>query len=290
MINAVYSDFRRPPLHEAALRRALLVPGGLWSDLRVVGQTGSTNADLAAAARSGAAEGTVLVAERQISGRGRLDRVWTCPPRAGLAVSVLLRPGQARSGWPAVEPDRYGWLPLLVGVALVDAVRRVAGVDAALKWPNDLLIDGRKCAGILAEAVLPQPAADPAGTGAALVVGVGLNVTVEQHELPYPMATSLAMAGAAGTDRDPLLRALLREVAEHYVLWRHAGGDATACGLRERYQECTATVGEQVRVMLPGDRLLVGRATGVDQSGRLEVLDQAGSTTAVAVGDVIHVR
>src|SRR4051794_39600448 len=87
-----YTDLERPPLREAALRQALVVPGGLWTDVRVVAETGSTNSDVAALARSGAEEGLVLVAERQTTGRGRLGRVWTSPPRAGLTLSVLLRP------------------------------------------------------------------------------------------------------------------------------------------------------------------------------------------------------
>src|SRR3982751_6751443 len=113
-----FTDLERPPLNEAALRRALLVPDGLWTDLRVVAETASTNADLAAAARQGEPEGAVLVAERQSAGRGRLGRRWESPARAGIAVSVLLRPGRAAL-------DRQSWLPLLAGVALVEAVRRV---------------------------------------------------------------------------------------------------------------------------------------------------------------------
>src|SRR5437867_213523 len=106
MGNGPYTDLERPPLREAALRRALLVPDGLWSDLRVTAETGSTNADVAAAAREGAPEGLVLVAERQTAGRGRQGRVWESPARAGITVSVLLRPD-------GIDPARYGWLPLL---------------------------------------------------------------------------------------------------------------------------------------------------------------------------------
>src|SRR5262245_33528909 len=135
-----YADLSRPPLQAAPLRRALV--GRLWTDVRVVTETGSTNADLVAAARTGAAEGLVLVAESQTAGRGRFDRVWQAPPRSSLTLSVLLR--------PSVSPARLGWLPLLTGVALAESVGRIAVVDAALKWPNDLLLDGRrKVAGIL---------------------------------------------------------------------------------------------------------------------------------------------
>src|SRR5262249_31924491 len=113
MASSPYTDLDRPPLHEAALRRALVVPGGLWTELRVVTEAGSPNADLAARARDGAPEGLVLVAERQPAGRGRLGREWRSPARAGIAVSVLLRPGAADEPRPAVPPARLGWLPLL---------------------------------------------------------------------------------------------------------------------------------------------------------------------------------
>ncbi|GAA2589950.1 biotin--[acetyl-CoA-carboxylase] ligase [Dactylosporangium fulvum] len=269
----IYTDLERPPLRPAALRRALVVPGGFWTDLQVVEETGSTNADVASAARDGAAEGLVVVAERQTAGRGRLGREWQSPPRAGLALSLLLR--------PTVAPTRLGWLPLLTGVALAEAVRRVARLDAYLKWPNDLLLQGdRKTAGILAEAV---------GDG-AIVVGVGLNTTLREHELPRPDATSLALAGAASADRDPLLRAFLRSFEEWYELWRAADGDPSASGLHEAYLFHCGTIGRRVQVQLPGAETLVGTAMGIDDDGRLQVADRSGAVRAVAAGDVVHVR
>ena len=132
MADSPYADLSRPPLRASALSRALVAPGGVWSEVRVVAETGSTNADLAALARDGAPEGLVLVAERQTAGRGRLGRTWTAPARAGLTVSVLLR--------PSVPVARLGWLPLLAGLALAESVGRVAMVDAVVKWPNDLLV------------------------------------------------------------------------------------------------------------------------------------------------------
>lgn len=293
MIGAAYSDLERPPLREAELRRALLVPGSLWTALRVVAQTDSTNVDVATAARAGAAEGLVVVAERQVAGKGRLGRVWQSPPRAGIAVSVLLRPQVPAAGLPAVAPDRLGWLPLLAGVALVQAVRRVAGVDATLKWPNDLMIGDRKCAGILAENV---PATADATAGPAVVIGVGLNTTLRADELPHPMATSLALSGAVGVDRDPLLRALLRDFADRYLRWRAAAGDPDRCGLLRAYRDHCATIGTRVQVLLPGGArdgaggVLDGTADGIDPEGRLIVLDNAGNRTALAAGDVVHVR
>jgi BirA family biotin operon repressor/biotin-[acetyl-CoA-carboxylase] ligase len=272
-----YWDLDRPPLREPALRRALVVPGGLWSRLELSAETGSTNADAAAEAAAGAAEGLIVVAERQTAGKGRLDRAWLSPSQAGIAVSVLLRPGAARAerGWPAVPPTRYGWLPLLAGVALAGAVARLGEVAAELKWPNDLLVGERKCGGILAEAV-PET---------AVVIGIGLNVTLTEEELPEPGATSLRLAGSASTDRDPLLRALLRSIEAWYADWRDAAGDPVESGLREAYLRVCNTLGRQVNVTLPGGGTVTGVATTVDSDGRLVV-----DGRPLAAGDVVHVR
>lgn len=279
-----FTDLDRPPLRVAALRRALVVPGAVWRRLEVRAETGSTNADVVAAARAGEPEGLVIVAESQTAGRGRRGRVWVSPPRAGLTLSVLLRPGAADGarGWAAVPPRAFGWLPLLAGVAVARAVRRVAELDAVLKWPNDVLLGaaGRKCAGLLA---------DVAGDG-AVVVGVGLNVTTNAGELPADRpATSLRLAGAACTDRDTLLRALLRELAGEYARWRDHGGDAHSSGLREAYRVTCRTLGEPVRVSLPGGAELTGGAVSVDGDGRLVVNTPDGPRTVTA-GDVVHVR
>jgi BirA family biotin operon repressor/biotin-[acetyl-CoA-carboxylase] ligase len=260
-----------------ALRRPELPAGGLWTEVWLVAETGSTNADLTAAARSGAPEGLVLVAEHQHAGRGRVGRSWTAPPRAGLAVSVLLRPGQPGPGWPPVGTTRWGWLPLLAGVALAGSVTRTAGLDTRLKWPNDLLIGGAKSAGILAEL-----------TGEAVVVGIGLNVTQRAAELP-PGATSLALAGAAAPDRDALLRSLLAELADWYGRWRVAGGDPDASGLRAAYRRRSATIGSGVRVRLPDGEELTGTADTVDGDGRL-VLRTAAGRRVLAAGEIVHLR
>jgi BirA family transcriptional regulator, biotin operon repressor / biotin---[acetyl-CoA-carboxylase] ligase len=280
-MSSPYADLERPPLSERALRRALIVEGGVWTDLRYRFQTGSTNADVASAAREGAAEGLIVVADEQTAGRGRLDRQWSSPPAAGIAVSVLLRPGDAvpDRGWVPVPPRRYAHLPLLAGVALAESVRRMGNVDGVLKWPNDLLIGERKCAGVLAETVSAPDRAP------AVVVGIGLNVTLREPELPRPDATSLQLAGASCVDRDPLLRALLRAFAERYALWRDAGGDPVASGLIELYRFHCGTIGRTVRAELPGGEEIVGEATSVDDDGCLMV-----GGRSIAAGDVIHVR
>lgn len=291
MPGSPYTDLDRPPLSAARLRRALVAPHGPWHRLDLRAETGSTNADAAEAARSGEPEGLVVVAERQTAGRGRRGRVWQSPPRAGLAVSVLLRPGEAdhERGWPPSPAAGYGWLPLLAGVALVEAVTRLAELDAALKWPNDLLVGDAKCAGILAETT-PGPTAD---RPPAVVLGIGLNVTLRADELPENPtglpATSLQLAGATATDRDPLLRALLRSLADWYDRWRSAGGDAVAAGLRDAYLAACTTVGRRVRVLVPGGEELTGTATGVDADGRL-VVDTPAGPRSLAAGDVLHLR
>ncbi|MFB7994897.1 biotin--[acetyl-CoA-carboxylase] ligase [Streptomyces sp. NPDC056002] len=272
-----WSDLDRPPLNAAALRRAL-VRGGLWSSVDVVPATGSTNSDLVALALSGKAEeGAVLVAESQSAGRGRLDRQWTAPARSGLFFSVFLKPGAD------VPVARWGWLPLLTGVAVATGLARAAGVDTALKWPNDLLVnvggEERKAGGILAER---------AGDG--VVVGIGLNVSLRADELPVPGAGSLALAGAASTDRDPLLRAVLRSLEERFVEWRAASGDPAVSRLQETYAAGCATLGRQVRAELPGGQELVGEAVAVDGDGRLVIASEDGVQQPVGAGDVVHLR
>ncbi|WP_405586750.1 biotin--[acetyl-CoA-carboxylase] ligase [Streptomyces sp. NBC_01190] len=292
MTRSRWSDLERPPLNATALRRAVVVPDGLWTELDVVEATGSTNLDLAARARQGAPEGVALIAEEQTAGRGRLDRRWSAPARSGLFFSVLLRPGEARGDRGPVPVHRWGWLPLLAGVATATALSRAAGIDTALKWPNDLLltVDGeeRKAGGILAERV--GGGTSPAdGSGGAVVVGIGVNVSLRAAELPVPTATSLALAGAQGTDRDPLLRAVLRSLADWYGAWRAADGDPAVSRLQQTYGAGCATLGRQVRAELPGGKELSGTAVAVDGDGRLVIAGPDGEE-AVGAGDVVHLR
>jgi BirA family biotin operon repressor/biotin-[acetyl-CoA-carboxylase] ligase len=257
-----------------ALRAAL---GDRAAAVDVVEVTGSTNADLLAAARAGAPDRTVLVAERQDAGRGRLDRSWVSPPGAGLTFSVLLRP----SGLPG---ERVGWLPLLAGLSVVRAVSALSAVPVALKWPNDVLLgpDQAKCAGILAEA-------DPVAPGGpAVVVGIGLNVSTAPADLPEG-ATSLHAAGAR-LDRGQVLAAVLTRLLDDEAAWRAVRGDPDAGGLRAAYRAACATLGRDVRVSLPDGSALLGRAEDLDPDGRLLLRPESGAMRAVAAGDVVHVR
>jgi BirA family transcriptional regulator, biotin operon repressor / biotin---[acetyl-CoA-carboxylase] ligase len=250
-----FGDLDRPPLRAGPLQRALAPDG--WR-VEVLARTGSTNAVVADRARAGEAAGLVVVAEQQSAGRGRLARAWVSPPRAGLTLSVLLRPSRPQQQWP--------WLPLSAGLAVATALREQAEVAAVLKWPNDVLVDAKKLCGVLAEVVHPD----------ALVLGIGLNVTTRSDELPHDGATSLSLAGAATTDRETLLKAVLRALGPAL---------ADPAQARERYRELCSTVGRVVRVELPDGPPVVGTATGVDDDGRLLV-----DGVPFSAGDVVHVR
>jgi BirA family biotin operon repressor/biotin-[acetyl-CoA-carboxylase] ligase len=313
-----WSDLSRPPLRDAPLRRALTSgPTPPWRVLDVVDSTGSTNADLAERARRGEAEGAVLVADHQTAGRGRRDRSWTAPPRSGIAVSVLLRPGAS-----SIPAERWSWLSLLAGVAVTDALIHTCGLAARLKWPNDVLVsmDGRpggelgKVAGLLAEVIRSEAggagqAGAPGEIGQAVVLGMGINVSQSTEELPVPTATSLRLAGSATSDRDTVLRSVLRSLSDRYREWTAAGGDPRA-GLAAVYRERCATIGRQVRVELPNGTTMDGLAEGVDDEGRLLVREYRAQTEltansantaseddvtngvlhALSAGDVVHIR
>jgi BirA family transcriptional regulator, biotin operon repressor / biotin---[acetyl-CoA-carboxylase] ligase len=257
--------------HAHDLREELVVPGRFWQDVRVVAETGSTNTDLLTEARDGRAEGAVLVAEAQSAGRGRMGRQWVSRPGAALTFSVLLRPA-------TVPQASRGWVPLLTGVAVALAVRAETGVEASLKWPNDVQVNGAKLAGILAEQA-----------DGAIVVGIGMNVSSGRDELPVATATSLALEGAEGAAPDRLLVGMLGELERWYLAWAGLLGDAAGSGLHREYRRLCGTLGREVRVSLPGGRTVTGVASEVDLTGRL-VVQSATGPVPVSAGDVIHVR
>jgi BirA family biotin operon repressor/biotin-[acetyl-CoA-carboxylase] ligase len=253
------------------LRAASVGSGRLWTAIEVLAMTGSTNADLLARNRQGVPEGLVIAAEAQANGRGRLGRSWQSLPGSALTFSLLLRPGLA-------ERSGLGWVPLLAGVAVATAVREATGLDARLKWPNDVLVGEGKLAGILAEA-----------DGDAIVVGIGLNVGGGIGDLPVATATSLELHGAGETDRTDLLAAILDQIEIRYRSWRRAG-DPDASGLRAAYLSMSATIGRLVRAELPGGRVIEGTASGLDGAGRLLIWTSHGVLAAVSAGDVWHLR
>ncbi len=245
--------------------------------VEVLAEAPSTNRLAADRARAGEPEGLVLVTEHQTAGRGRLDRVWTTPPRAAITGSLLLR--------PEVPAERWPLLPLLTALAVGDAVVAAGGPACELKWPNDVLHDGLKLAGILLERVETP-------SGPAAVVGIGLNVSTTREELPVPTAASLVTAGMADPDRTLLLRELVRSLARRYAVWTRTR-DADAALLADYRGRCD-TVGRRVRVDLPRGEPLEGEAVGVGDDGALLVhpagLPAAAAPVPVHAGDVVHVR
>jgi BirA family transcriptional regulator, biotin operon repressor / biotin---[acetyl-CoA-carboxylase] ligase len=261
------------------------VAGTRFADVRWSSSTGSTNADALELARDGAPEGIVVVADHQTAGRGRRSRTWVAPPGASLLVSVLLRP-------PA---EVAGAVTMAVAVAMAEAVASRAGVEAGLKWPNDLVVDDRKLAGILAEADWPAGAAMSAGWRAPaahervpVVVGVGVNVSwpppAEVGELAET-ATALNWLGA-DVDRADLLVAFLRRLDASYG---ELVGRGSADSVMAEWRRRSATLGRRVRVDTGPDDV-EGTAVDVTDEGHLVVETLEGDRRTFAVGDVVHLR
>ncbi len=262
----------RAPIDVAALHRGLVGPTAPLRRLDVVTSTGSTNADLLDRHSGGDdIRGTLLVAEHQTAGRGRNGRSWSAPPRSQIAMSMGIDAAD-------VTPQHWGWLPLLTGVALVDAVHATTGIEAGLKWPNDLMVGTGKLGGILAEVAAPDP---------VIVIGVGLNVSLTGDEATDPRATSLLMLGAAVVDRDTLLKYIVCELVSRIEQWRREGGRATS--LMNDYRQRSVTLGAKVRAILPGDQEITGIGCAVDDLGRLNI-DTGDETVAVSAGDIVHLR
>ncbi len=272
-------------MHDADRLRGLLVaPQGPLARLSVVDEVGSTNTALAEELRADPSswpDPGLLVAERQTAGRGRAGRTWEAPPGTSVTGTFVVRPG--------LPAGAMGWIPLLAGLGVVTALRATAGVPAALKWPNDVVVDlggpaveqwgtWRKLGGILTEVV-----------GPAVLVGIGVNVRQRREELPVPWATSLSLAGARHPDRESVLVAVVTALADVASRFVAAGGDAAAAGLADEVASVCMTLGRAVHVELPGGRTLDGRAERLDPSGAIVVRTDDGEKTVLA-GDVLLVR
>lgn len=243
---------------------------GAW-DIHWLEEVDSTNSYLRDRARQGAAAGLVAVADHQTAGRGRLDRRWESPRGANLLASVLLRP--ACSG----EDMHLG--TGAVALAGADACLEVAGVEPALKWPNDLLLEGAKLAGVLAEAEFRGPSLS------ALIVGIGINVAWPGPPGSHGTCLDDARRSEQPVDRRVLLDHLLQALEPRCALLEDTAGRQV---LADQVRGRCLTLGQEVRVDL-GGQVLIGRATSIDSSGRL-VVETAGGSRAISAGDVVHLR
>jgi BirA family biotin operon repressor/biotin-[acetyl-CoA-carboxylase] ligase len=238
--------------------------------LEVLPEIGSTNDRALAAGREGAPEGFCVLADRQTAGRGRLGRTWASPPGVGLYTSILLR--------PKVEPSSLPLLSLVVGLAVADAIQEVAALDPSLKWPNDILLDGRKVAGMLTELATNSPSVD------YVVTGIGINVNHREDDLPRELrwgATSLFLQCGRPIARAALAAAVFSGMDHWYGLFCQ--------GRREMILEAgrlrSATLGHSIQV-LAGAEEWRGLAIDLDPDGALLVRDEAGAVRRVVAGDV----
>jgi BirA family biotin operon repressor/biotin-[acetyl-CoA-carboxylase] ligase len=242
------------------------VAGPAW-EVRLLPTAASTNAVAAA----DPVPGTVVVADHQTAGRGRLDRTWETPPGSALTFSAVVDPELPDADWPL--------LPLAAALAVADGIRRATGLEAGLKWPNDVILGDAggeapyegKVAGILLERVQ--------GATPVAVIGVGINVAMSFDQLPVPTATSLALAGAR-VDRTAVFGEVVHALAVEVAA---AGSDRA--WLLERFRGACTTLGHDVRVELPNGNAITGLAEAVDDHGRLVVAGRA-----IGAGDVVHVR
>ncbi|HUQ63960.1 MAG TPA: biotin--[acetyl-CoA-carboxylase] ligase [Acidimicrobiales bacterium] len=241
-------------------------------DIRWFDEVDSTNLRLVELTRVGADDAcdTVIVADHQTRGRGRRGRTWESPPGASLLVSVVLR---------APAPDLAQLTTVCAALGAADACKEVVGVRPSLKWPNDLMVDGNKVAGILAEAVTPQ----------LVVVGLGLNVDWGDEPMPEG-ATSLARLAGPDEDASPARAALLASYLHHLETRSRALGVAEGRHhLLDDYRQACSTLGRAVTVDLGGGERLVGTATGITHWGSL-VVTTADGAQELAAGDVLHLR
>ena len=258
--------------------RATLTTHWLGHTLTLLQDATSTNELALAAAQSGSPDGTVIVADRQTAGRGRLARTWESPAARNLYVSILIR--------RLPSDERLGWLPLLAGTAAAAAIHILTPLSPSLKWPNDLLVGSKKVGGILSES-------QGIGTdNACAVLGIGLNVNWLPEEMPTelkPIATSLAAEMQTPVDRARLLARLLIELEQRVDQWRR--GDLA--GLATEYRTHCGTIGQQVRIDVGGGGQLEGTVTGIEPDGSLRLHSGSGrfaQDRIVHTGDVMHLR
>lgn len=260
-----------PDLYAADLMPALAARGlPLQYDVHVHARIDSTNAEAARLAQQGAPEGTVVIADAQTAGRGRLGRTWHSPPGTGLWLSVVLR--------PPLPPAACSGITLTAGVAVAEAIEQVTGLKPGIKWPNDVLIDGRKVCGILTEIAAEWDKVHH------LILGIGINVNQTEADLPADLrgsAGSLRLASGGRVSRHHLCVALLDEFARRYPAFQRDGFAA----VRADWLRRSVTIGQHVTARSAAGTVS-GIADGVDADGALLIRTENGATVRVTSGEV----
>lgn len=245
--------------------------GAMDFQLRFYDLLASTNSTAAAAASQGAADGTVIVAARQSGGKGRLARSFFSP-QGGLYFSLILR--------PAINPDCAAQLTLLAGVAVAEALNSLYGTDQVrIKWPNDLLWQGRKLCGILSELALDETGID------YVVIGIGVNVALAAQDLPSDLAaiaTSLLLETGIKLAPRQVLEAILQRFAPLYEEWLAQG----AAPMLERWRQLNCTLGSSVRVWDDEEELCRGRALDIDPAGAILIQEEGGPVRTFNFGEI----
>ena len=233
------------------------LPSNYWR-VRVVPEVGSTQDLLKNELVS---TGDCVVAEFQSAGRGRLERKFDAAPGTALLFSFYIEP---------TKPTQWGWIPLLAGIAVAQTLNEETdSITYKTKWPNDVIADSGKICGILCERY-----------SSGIIVGIGINVSMEPAELPVPTASSIFIESGVELDRNLLLPALLTNFSGIFARW-NSGED-----LKSKYRALSQTIGSEVSVLLPDGLSINGRAIGVDPEGQL-ILE---SGELISVGDVLHLR
>ncbi|MEK5476663.1 biotin--[acetyl-CoA-carboxylase] ligase [Paenibacillus sp. FSL R5-0407] len=238
--------------------------------LNLMEVTSSTQEAARLLAEEGAPEGTLVIAEEQTGGRGRQGKRWYSPARKGIWMSLLLRPQRPLSFAPQ--------LTLLTAVAVCRAIRKVTGVDAGIKWPNDLLVQGKKICGILIESVGEDERIK------YCIAGIGIDVNVELEELPselHKVATSLKIESGQTQSRATLISAVMNELEQLYNLYEEEG----FAPIGHLWEALSVTLGKRVTVKTPRGET-EGTAEALDESGALVLLDDTGNHITIFSGDV----
>lgn len=257
-------------IFSAAALQAHLTTHTFGRALHVLASTHSTNEVAKTTAFSGAAEGTVILADHQTHGRGRQGRTFVSPPGVGVYLSLILR--------PQLGPERLPQLPLLAAVATAEAITARCALSPSLKWPNDVHVQGKKVAGILSEAVLPV------GASPYVILGIGINVNTTMTHFPpdlRPQVTSLALAAGHAWARLPLIAELLAQLERLYTLWHHDG----IAPIIQRWLDYTCNIGQQAQFTEASGQS-TGIVVGLDAEGALLVRDTAGLVHRIIAGEV----